>query len=273
MDIIFNNKYKKLEIIGSGGFGNVYKVLEIESNNLYALKFIPKDKVEKYKFQNEIYIMKDLKKKNNKHIIKLIEDFEIKNEGYCIVMELCDSSLKEILEIYQPKGLPLNILKKIFIQLNEALKIMKNNGYTHRDLKPDNILIKYTDKNKNEFDIKLSDFGLSADYIYSTIISHTKYIGTEKYMAPEIKHNKYNNKCDLWSLGIILYELYTNRYIFDSEKSRNKGKIVEETDNDMINKLIRKLIQTNINKRIGWNEYFEDDFFKEEKEKDLKGIY
>ncbi len=75
-------------------------------------------------------------------------------------MELCDSNLRDILNKYKPKGLPLNIINKIFIQLNEALKTMRDNDYTHRDLKPENILIKYIDHNENNFDIKLTDFGL-----------------------------------------------------------------------------------------------------------------
>ena len=276
MEITFNNKYKSKEIIGKGGFGNVFKVSEIGKNNLYALKFIRKKDVDDEKYQNEIEIMKVLNKKNNKYIIRLIENFEIENQAHCIVMELCDGSLKDILKKYKPNGLPLDIIKKIFKQLNEALKTMIDEGYTHRDLKPDNILIKYTDTNKNDFDIKLTDFGLSTNEISSFAQTHSN-AGTEKYMAPEInknkdESNKYNNKCDLWSLGIILYELYTNKYIFDSDESRNLGK-VKETDNEMINKLIRKLIQVDIDKRIGWKEYFNDEFFfkiKEEKEYLLK---
>ena len=84
---------------------------------------------------------------------------------------------------------------------------MRGIAYTHRDLKPENILIKYTDNNKNNFDIKLTDFGFSTDEIHSSK-------GTRIYMAPEIETYEYNNKCDLWSLGVILYKLYTNNYIF-----------------------------------------------------------
>ena len=271
METTFNNKYKSKEIIGKGGFGNVYKVSEIGKNNIYALKFILKKNVEEEKYQNEIEIMKELNKKNNKYIIRLIENFEIENQAHCIVMELCDGSLKDILEKYKPNGLPLDIIKKIFKQLNEALKTMIAEGITHRDLKPENILIKYADTNKTNFDIKLADFGLTAYNINSIIQTQSKNAGTPIYMAPEVESLQYNNKCDLWSLGIILYELYTGKYIFDSDESRNEGK-VKKTDNEMINKLIRKLIQIDIDKRIGWKEYFNDDFFKikEEKEKNKK---
>ena len=132
-------------------------------------------------------------------------------------MELCDGDLRQILNKFYPKGLPLNIINKIFYQLNKALKVMIDNDCIHRDLKPENILIKYTDNEKNNFDIKLTDFGLSTYEIHSTIKTHS-IAGTKNYMAPEIEKEYYNNKCDLWSLGVILYELYTNKYIFNSKK-------------------------------------------------------
>jgi surface protein len=140
-------------------------------------------------------------------------------------------------------------------------------NYTHRDLKPENILIKYSNKDENNFDIKLTDFGLSTNEIHSSINYHSR-AGTQNYMAPEIEKFNYNKKCDLWSLGVILYELYTNNYIFYSNDpkieniNRYEGKIAKETDNENLNKLLRKLIQVDIKKRINWEEYFNDDFFK-----------
>ena len=208
--------------------------------------------------------MKNIK---NKYIIELIDYFYEENEGYCIVMELCDGNLRDILNKFKPNGLPLNIINKIFIQLNEGLKAMRNKEFIHRDLKPENILIKYTDTNKTNFDIKLTDFGISTNEINSSIQTYT-IAGSHNYMAPEIETFHFNNKCDLWSLGIILYELYTNKYIFDSnqplerEINRLNGKIVRETDNYLINKLIKKLIQVDVEKRIGWEEYFNSYFFK-----------
>ena len=98
---------------------------------------------------------------------------------------------------------------------------MRDKNYTHRDLKPENILIKYTDKNKINFDIKLSDFGLTTNEINTSIHNFSK-AGDQNYMAPEIETYNYNNKCDLWSLGVILYELYTNKYIFDSNNPKER---------------------------------------------------
>ena len=147
--MIFNKRYEQKGMKGQGGCGTVFEVVDKEDKQSYALKFIKIKKSEseklKKEYDKEIEVMKNIK---NKYIIKWKDNFydEI-NKGYCIVMELCDGSLEDILEDYE-NGLPIDIIKKIFIQLNEALKTMKYCGFIHRDLKPENILIKYTDKIK-----------------------------------------------------------------------------------------------------------------------------
>ena len=212
----FKNKYEKKALIGKGSFGNIYKVLDNENNNFYALKLITfvknnELKIFKEEYEKEVVAMKNIK---NKYIIELKDNFyDETNDGYCIVMELCDGNLRDILDKYKPNGLPLNIINKIFIQLNEALKSMRIKNFIHRDLKPENILIKFIDNNQTNFDIKLSDFGLATNEIKSSIRTFSM-VGTSNYMAPEIENYKYNDKCDLWSLGVILYELYTNKIFF-----------------------------------------------------------
>ena len=269
--MIFKQKYELKDILGKGGFSQVFKVLDKKDNKFYALKFIKKNEVENIEnlienCKKEIEIMEKLK---SEYVVKLKENFYDESyEGYCIVMELCDGDLRKILKNYKPNGLPLELINKIFQQLNDVLNEMLKINCIHRDLKPENILIKYKDKEKKFFDIKLTDFGLSTYEINSTIGSHSK-AGTLNYCAPEIEKSHYNNKCDLWSLGVILYELYTNEYIFGSDKINDSDKIeynrikgiIKETDNKIINELIRKLIQVDIKKRIGWEEYFADEFF------------
>ena len=163
----FKGKYQQIKILRSSTFGILFEVKEKNNDkNHYAIKALDKSLYEEY--NNEIEVMKNTK---SEYIIDLIDNFyDEKNGFYCIVMELCDGDLRQILKKYKPKGLPLNIINKIFIQLNDALKAMRDKNYTHRDLKPENILIKYTDNNKINFDIRLTDFGLSSNEIHSTII-------------------------------------------------------------------------------------------------------
>ena len=160
--MIFNNKYQQKEIIGKGEFGTVYKVLDDQIQIYNALKFIQIKKNNDLKnLQNEYgKKIETFKNISNKNIVQIKDNFyDELNKGYCIVMELCDGDLKDILNKYKPKRLPLNLIKKIFIQLNEALKAMREKGINNKDLKPENILIKYSDNNKTNFDIKLNNFG------------------------------------------------------------------------------------------------------------------
>jgi len=172
--------------IGRGQFGDVIKVIDKNDNNkLYALKFIGKRNdcnidTLKEEYEKEIEIMKIIK---NEYIVELKDYFyDESNEGYCIVMELCDGNLRDILKKYKPKGLLIDLIKKIFIQLNDGLKAMINKGYFHRDLKPENILIKYSDSNKINFNIKLTDFGLSTNELNSSINPHSN-AGTKIYSS------------------------------------------------------------------------------------------
>ena len=90
---------------------------------------------------------------------------------------------------------------------------MIDNRMCHRDLKPSNILYSYTNKEKTDFIIKICDFGLITELGNTTQINKTN-AGTPIFRAPEVETGEYNNKCDLYSIGIILYMLKTKEYIF-----------------------------------------------------------
>ena len=109
--MLFNNKYECKNIIGEGGLSIVYKVLNITNKEFYALKlFSGEFKDLKELYEKEIDVLKNIK---NKNIIELKDNFydEI-NKGHCIVMELCDGNLRNILNKYKPNGLTLDIIKK-----------------------------------------------------------------------------------------------------------------------------------------------------------------
>ena len=175
-----------------------------------------------------------------------------------------DGNLYKMLKDYENK-MSSKLIRKIFSQINSGLKIMKENGKTHRDLKPENILFSYVNDKKTDFIIKICDFGLSKDLDLTK--SDLSNVGTDKFKAPEIEERKYSNKCDLYSIGIILYMLKTGEYIFDGKTNFDIqmnikfDKIKKETDDSKLNNLIKKLVVYDPHKRMEWDDYFKDPFF------------
>ena len=217
---------------------------------------------------NEIIIMRMCNSNdNNINSVKFYECYDTENE-FVIVMELCDNDLKKILR--EKKSFNKDEIKEILQQLNNTFKIMINNKIIHRDLKLENILVKYINEKKNRFIVKLSDFGVSRklNTLTQKCITHT---GTMFYMAPEIlNEEEYNNKCDLWSLGIIIYQLFFKNSPYNAKtevgllKIINKfGKaLIAKTKFDLLDDLIGKLLEKEPSKRLSWEEYFEHPFIK-----------
>ena len=111
----FNGKYQIIRVVNNeGSYGTLFEVEEKSNGKKhFALKLMRKEFLSEYK--KEIEVMKNIK---SKYIVEYKDDFYDKtNDGYCIVMELCDGDLRKILDENKPKGLPLNMINKIFIQL------------------------------------------------------------------------------------------------------------------------------------------------------------
>ena len=123
-----------------------------------------------------------------------------------------DGDLNNMLENHNKMS--SNMIRKIFKQLNLALDLIYKKQKCHRDLKPDNILYSYTNADKTDFIVKLGDFGLATD-LYGT---KSTDVGTIIYKAPEVGIEKHHtNKCDLYSIGVILYKLKTGELIFEGK--------------------------------------------------------
>ena len=254
-------KYELIDTnpLGAGGFGAVFRIRDKRVFNERVLKIISKQNTEKKYFDKEKNFLLKVKGTN---IVKLIDYYEDnKSDYYYFVFEKMEGDLQQLLDTKYKNGMPLEMIKKIFSQLNSALKLMKNFKLSHRDLKPANILYSYI--GENDFIIKLADFGISTDL--KTTQSAT-IIGTPVYMAPEIEKGKYNDKCDLYSLGIILYQLKTGKNIFGNTLeefyiNRIKNKLTKTGDN-LLDDLIKNIVVYEPEQRISWNEYFNHPFFK-----------
>ena len=182
-------------------------------------------------------------------------------------MELCDCNLEKRLN-ETPYGCGVDEIKMILIQLNNTFRMMLAKNIIHRDIKLQNILIKYV--SGQNYIVKLSDYGVSKQL--ATISQKNKtYIGTDMTMAPEIiKEEDYDNKCDLWSLGVIIYQLCFKQYPYDAKNKYGilnqinelKQNHFKKTNNQHLDDLISRLLNPDGEKRISWDQYFDHPFFK-----------
>ena len=190
-------------------------------------------------------------------------------------MELCDKNLKEFM-IEKNRALTVQEIKTKFLELNELFKEIQKENIIHRDLKLENFLVKYN-KEKTDYIIKLGDYGIGKLKNNSnTIFSGLK--GTFETVAPEIilkKEQKYENTVDIFSLGIILYQLSHNlkhpfgenpfnilTYDKNYEKDDLKIEFFETIKNDDFKDLISRMIKLNPKNRLKWEDYFWHKYFE-----------
>ena len=276
----FNNFTKVIEDIfpkqlGSGSFGRVFLVSHNETKKLFALKEIDKRKlmVSYGKcdiIYNEINIHSKL---DHENIIKLYNVHE-NNETIYIIMEYAENgNLFELIK-KEKNGLSEDKAFEYFIQVVNAVYYLHNNNIIHRDIKPENILIGANNK------IKLCDFGWAKEL---TLENRSTFCGTVEYMAPEIVENEnYDYGVDIWSLGILLYELLYGHSPFKANNTKNVILNIksheftyDDTNKNISNTckdLIKKLLNNNPQKRYKIKDILEHPFIKKHSEKYLTNI-
>ncbi|CAD8141035.1 unnamed protein product [Paramecium octaurelia] len=265
----FHTQYSILKQIGFGSNAKVYIARSNYNKQYYAIKRIQKNYSIKQKKQeqeqalkNEIQIMKEL---NHPNIISFHQVFET-NKHINLVLELIQGG--ELLKQGQYKS--IRDARIIARQLALCVDYMHQKGIMHRDLKPHNILCK-----TNTTDVLIADFGLA------TYIKDQKQLyyrcGTTGYIAPEILMYKegakmYNEKCDIFSLGVIYYQLIYNTHPFkDPQKSGilKKNLAVDYKFDDSIKvpqsckDLISQMLRLNPKLRPSASQILRHDFFNE----------
>ena len=203
-----NDKYYVFKSkIGSGSFSKVYKAIESETNETFAIKIINTSKLSPpliKRLSNEIEILKSM---NHPNIISL-HNYSITDKHIYMVMEYCnDGTIRDKIGKLKSE----NDIKYYVKQIVDGMLYLETMNILHRDIKPENILI------SNNI-VKIIDFGFSSDIknddMYSTIC------GTPMYMSPELlRCDKYDKKSDIWSLGVITYELFHHTNPFGKPKN------------------------------------------------------
>jgi serine/threonine protein kinase len=275
MDPKLKYKIKTRSPIGEGAFSTVYHAVD-KTGAEYAIKCISLKKIENYnidKFLLELKISTVLKHPN---IVKSYEVFKTAKNWY-IVTEYCSGGtllniMKKLNNLTIQHSDKELICNKYLTQLRHALKYLYKSNIVHRDLKPANILIA---GNNNDI-LKLADFGFSRYFNSEEGTQETQefmmtsFCGTPLYMAPELLINKkYNNKADLWSFGVIMYEMLygTNPYNYPKNLSnlldliQTKEITYENVYSDQCLNLLKSLLQTDPKNRIDWKDFFRHQWF------------
>ena len=205
--------YDVIKVIGKGGNAKVYEVQNKKTKDIRACKYLSKSNIKESdlkKMRREINI---LIKTDHPNIIKLYEVFET-NKYLYLIMEKCNGGElfdKIINNISSGKVYSEKIAANLLLQVMSAVDYCHKNGICHRDLKPENILF-LNEGNEENNPIKVIDFGLSQILDRDKL---TSPVGTAYYVAPEILAGEYNQKCDIWSAGIILCILLTGEPPFN----------------------------------------------------------
>ena len=245
---IDNYSYNTNNVVGKGAFSTVYLGVSLLNGEPVAIKVINLGSLtmDTYqKLQNEIAILKSLPAHPN--VVKVFTVLQTVHNVY-IVTEHCERKLSKN---------DNNNMVSVTLGLIDGLRHLYNHNVVHRDLKPDNVLM------KNGVP-KIIDLGFA-----TTVSGPSEYmtepLGTPLYMAPEILDRQfYTSKSDVWSLGVMLYELvfktdpYNALHIEDLKRKIKTSVPVglQGNSNDSVVNLIKKCLVVDSNQRVSWDKLF-----------------
>ena len=264
-----SKEYTFGKTIGEGSFGTVRKAVHKATKQERAIKILKKSNQDEEKFFLEVNILSKLSHPNIMHIYEFYED----KANYYIVSELCKGG--ELFDVITEKGaFKESEAAPLMHQLMSAICYCHQNRIVHRDLKPENILLE--DKNRDNPVIKLIDLG-GARY-FSKHKKMSKINGTPYYIAPEVLNEIYDEKCDIWSAGVIFYILLcgyppfngeTDKEIMDAVKKGEFDFPEEEWDciSDLAKDLIKKMLTYDPKKRLSANQVLKHPWFSSFNEK------
>ena len=258
------------KIIGKGSFSWVYQGKDQQNDETVAIKVINMDEITNimHRLKYEIDVMKTL---DHVNVIRLKDVIYQENLVFLVLNYCKNGDLHKFLN-----GRPLKEKYAGFYlrQMASGLQYLYDRSIIHRDLKPQNLLL------DDHYKLKITDFGF-AKYFDQSGMSET-ICGTPLYMAPEImKFNKYSIKSDLWSVGVILYEMVVGRTPY---KARNHMELLQKINTQGViipisleisancRSIIHGLMQKNPKDRMNWNQFFNHPWLFEDMQVSIMGM-
>lgn len=249
MNRLIQNRYQVETIIGSGGMGTVYRCLDTHTNEKVALKELNQEAVKHDPALVERFVREGeaLKLVAHPNIVQMKETF-VEDGTYYLVMEYVPGgSLKDLVEREEP--ISIKRILEISLGICDALTRAHYMGIVHRDIKPANVLL---DLNGSP---RLTDFGIALMADQETITKTDSVVGTLEYIPPEIlKGEPADLGADMWSLGVLIYEMLTSQRPFTSDGSMaatmmaiisqpvpDLHKLRPETPDELVNLVMRLL--------------------------------
>lgn len=250
------NGYTFLRLIGKGNYGRVYEVLNEARNEYAAAKVLSKEMIKKNPELNDYFQAETnvLKRCRNENVVRFIDSFRT-DRSMVLVMELCDGG--ELQQYLDRKGRLTESEATAFLkQILNGFKGLHEVEYMHRDIKAANILL-------HQNVCKIADLGFAKQLKEGGMT--TTILGTGLTMAPELHQGKnYTWKADLWSVGVVFYQLIYGEYPFKGEKDRqilaciknNRPNYTKVNISDKARDFIDRCLTIDPKERISWKEVY-----------------
>jgi eukaryotic-like serine/threonine-protein kinase len=261
--------YHLTGFIGSGGMGDVYKAFHPTLNRIAAVKILHQKEMAD-RFKNEAYIQSSVSHPN----IARLYNYAVVEETPCIVMEYVEGETLDTL-LHRKGKLGNKEIEKIILQIAASLAYLHQKGILHRDVKPPNFKI------QPDGLVKMLDFGIAKTKYTPKITQLGFVVGTTEYMSPEQFLHQVELKSDIWSLGVMTYELVTGYMPFEannpvtlrskiSKASFTNPKLLVPEVSEKLVILIDKSLRTNPAQRLSAKEI--ENLLNEEKQKPAVGF-
>jgi len=259
------DNYYLLEPIGKGAFAEVYKGIHQHTKEEVAIKMIARKNFHDHEtlIEKEISILKELK---NTNIVRFLHHSKTLHHYY-LIFEFCKhGDLDHFIKNFYNGKVPEIDAQKLIQQIVEGIKAMKTKNIVHRDLKLANILV------SKDFTLKIADFGL-ARFLDNSDFLLQSFVGTPLNMDPLVLEKKgYSEKCDIWSLGVIFYQILLGKPPFNPGRGAglmdllaliHRQPVIFPSDtplSDSVKDLIKRMLVYDVNKRMSFEELFNHDW-------------